>query len=138
MPDPPRRPVRVRRLASTAVTVLLLAAAGVLLFLRFHHAPFKVSGASITQVSQNGCTVNVTGKIDTNGASGTISYQWVFTPQQAAPQPLSESVVSGQNAAFVTVSVQGQGGHGTATEQVALQVLGPNLERASRVINIRC
>ncbi len=125
-------------MASTVVTVLLLAAAGVLLFLRFHHAPFSVSGASIAEVTQNGCTVNVTGKIDTNGAAGTVSYQWVFTPQQQAPQPLSQSVVSGQNAAFVTVSVQGQGGHGTATEQVTLQVLSPNQETASRVIKISC
>jgi hypothetical protein len=139
MPDPPRRPVkRVSRMAGTVVTVLLLAAAGVLLFLRFHHAPFSVSGASIAEVAQNGCTVNVTGKIDTNGAAGTVSYQWVFNPQPQAPQPLSQSVVSGQNAAFVTVSVQGQGGHGTATEQVTLQVLSPNQETASRVINISC
>jgi hypothetical protein len=137
MPDPPRRPVRVRRLAGTIVTVILLAAAGVLLFLRFHHAPFHVTGTPALSSAQNGCAVNVTGRIPTNGASGTISYQWVFTPQQEAPQPLSQSVVSGQHAVYVTVAVQGQG-HGTATEQVTLQVLGPNQETASTVVKVSC
>jgi hypothetical protein len=135
--DPPKRPVRYRRLASLVLTVVLLAAAGVLLFLRFHHSPFHVSGAPVLSAAQNGCTVNVTGRIPTNGASGTISYQWVFTPQQAAPQPLSQSVVSGQHDVFVTVAVQGQG-HGTATEQVTLQVLGPNQESASTVVKVSC
>jgi hypothetical protein len=137
MPAPPRRPVRVRRLASVGLTVLLLAAAGILLFLRFHHSPFHVTAAPTLSSAQNGCTVNVTGKIPTNGASGTIHYQWVFTPQQGAPQPLSQSVVSGQNDVFVTVAVQGQG-HGTATEQVTLQILGPNQETASSVVKVSC
>jgi hypothetical protein len=137
IPDPPRRPVRFRRLASLAPTVVLLAAAGVLLFLRFNHAPFKVTGAPALTSAVNGCTVNVTGRIPTNGSSGTISYQWVFTPQSGAPQPLSQSVVSGQHDVFVTVAVQGQG-HGTASEQVTLQILGPNQESVSTVVKVSC
>jgi len=137
MPTPPKRPVRLRALASLALTVILLAAAGVLLFLRFHHSPFKVSGVPTFSTTKNGCTVNVTGQIPTNGSSGTISYQWVFTPQQGAPQPLSQSVVSGQHDVFVTVAVQGQG-HGTASEKVTLQILGPNQESASTVLKVSC
>jgi hypothetical protein len=138
MPEPPpRRPVRYRALASLALTVILLAAAGVLLFLRFHHSPFKVTGVPILSTAQNGCTVNVTGQIPTNGSSGTISYQWVFTPQQGAPQPLSQSVVSGQHDVFVTVAVQGQG-HGTASEKVTLQILGRNQESISTVVKVSC
>ena len=137
MPTPPKRPVRFRRLASLALTVILLAAAGVLLFLRFHHSPFKVSGVPTFSTAQNGCTVNVTGQVPTNGSSGTLSYQWVFTPQQGAPQPLSQSVVSGQHDVFVTVAVQGQG-HGTASEKVTLQILGPNQESASTVVKVSC
>jgi hypothetical protein len=137
MPDPPKRPVRYRALASLALTVVLLVAAGVLLFLRFHHSPFKVTGTPTLSTHQNGCTVNVTGQIPTNGSSGTINYQWVFTPQQSAPQPLSQSVVSGQHAVVVTVAVTGQG-HGTASEQVTLQVIGPNQESASTVVKVSC
>ena len=119
------------------LTVILLAAAGVLLFLRFHHSPFHVTGAPTLSTAQNGCTVNVTGQIPTNGSSGTISYQWVFTPQQGAPQPLSQSVVSGQHDVFVTVAVQGQG-HGTASEKVTLQILGRNQESVSTVVKVSC
>jgi hypothetical protein len=138
MPEPPpKRRVRYRALASLALTVILLAAAGVLLFLRFHHSPFKVTGAPTLSTAQNGCTVNVTGQIPTNGSSGTISYEWVFTPQQGAPQPLSQSVVSGQHDVFVTVAVQGQG-HGTASEKVTLQLLGHNQESASTVVKVSC
>jgi hypothetical protein len=138
MPEPPpKRRVRYRSLASLALTVILLAAAGVLLFLRFHHSPFKVTGAPTLSTAQNGCTVNVTGQIPTNGSSGTISYEWVFTPQQGAPQPLSQSVVSGQHDVFVTVAVQGQG-HGTASEKVTLQLLGHNPESASTVVKVSC
>ena len=137
MPDPPRRPVRRRRLASLALTVLLLAAAGVLLFTRFHHGAFHVTGVKIISQTTNGCTVNVTGQIATNGQPGTLSYQWVFTPQQEAPQPLSESVPSGQHDAFVTVAVQGQG-HGTTTQKVTLQVVGPNQGSDSTVVKISC
>ena len=83
MPEPPpRRPIRLRRLAGTALTVILLAAAGVLLFLRFHHGTFQVTGVKIVSQATNGCAVNVTGQIGTNGAPGTVSYEWVFTPQQ--------------------------------------------------------
>ena len=137
MPDPPKRPVRVRRMASTLVTVILLIAAAVLLFLRFNHPAFHVTGTPTLSSTQNGCAVNVTGKIPTNGGSGTLSYQWVFTPQQEAPQPLGLSVVSGQHSVYVTVAVQGQG-HGTATQKVTLQVLGPNQETASTVVTVSC
>jgi hypothetical protein len=137
MPEPPRRPVRLRRLASLALTVLLLAAAGVLLFMRFHHGTFHVTGVKIISETTNGCAVNVTGQITTNGQPGTLSYQWVFTPQQGAPQPLSESVPSGQHDAFVTVAVQGQG-QGSITQKVTLQVLGANQQSDSTVVRVSC
>jgi hypothetical protein len=137
VPAPPRRPVQLRRLAGTLLTVILLAAAGVLLFFRFHHGPFQVTGVKITSVRTNGCAVNVTGQIGTNGQPGTVSYEWVFTPQQGAPQPLSESVPSGQHAAYVTVAVQGQG-HGTATQKVTLQLLGSNQKSDSTVVRVSC
>ena len=111
-------------MASGALTVILLAAAGVVLYLRFHHAPFQVTGVAITRQVTNGCAVDVTGRITTNGSAGTVSYQWLFQPQSQAPQPLSQSVVAGQDAVYVTVAVQGQG-QGSAAQDVTLQVLAP-------------
>jgi hypothetical protein len=137
LPEPPRRRGRLRRLLGSALTVILLAAAGVVLYLRFHHAPFHVTGVAITQQAKTGCGVDVTGRITTNGAAGTVSYQWVFRPDRQSSHPLSQSVVAGQNAVYVTVPVEGQG-HGSASETVTLQVLGPGTGSASTNVVISC
>ena len=139
---PSRRRVGLRRFLGTALTVILLAASGAILYLRFHHAPFQVSGVSISQqpISQkpaSACRLDVTGLIVTNGAAGTISYQWVFRPGHSVPQPLSQSVIAGQHGVNVTVAVRGQG-HGTAFKTVTLQVLGPTAQSASMGVIIRC
>jgi len=117
--------------------VILLAAAGAVLWLRFHHAPFNVTGVAITQQAKTTCGVDVTGRISTNGSAGTVSYQWVFRPQTEAPQPLSQTVIAGQHAVYVTVAVEGQG-HGSATQEVTLDVLGPGAGTASQRVSVRC
>jgi hypothetical protein len=137
LPPPSGRRVRLRRLLGTALTVILLAASGAILYFRFHHAPFQVSGVSVSQQSATACGLDVTGMIVTNGAAGTISYQWVFRPGHRTPQPLSQSVLAGQRDVYVTVAVQGQG-HGSAFQTVTLQVLGPNPQSASMGVIIRC
>jgi hypothetical protein len=137
LPRPSRRPARIRRLLGTALTVILLAASGVILYLRFHHTPFNVTGVAIQQLTHTACGVDVTGRITTNGAAGTVSYQWLNQPGGTAPQPLSQSVASGQKAVYVTVAIQGQG-HGTASETVTLQVLGPDATSASTDVVISC
>lgn len=134
---PSRRRARLRRLVGSALTVILLAASGVVLYLRFHHAPFHVTGAAITQQAKSGCAVDVTGRIATNGSSGTVSYQWLFRPGQQAPQPLSQSVTAGQHAVYVTVAVDGSG-HGSASQMVTLQVLGPDIRAASADVVVSC
>ena len=95
---PSRRRARLGRLFGWALTAILLAASGVLLYLRFQHAPFRVTGVAITQQTRNGCGLDVTGRITTNGSAGTVSYQWQFRPDPRPPQPLSQSVAGGQDA----------------------------------------
>jgi hypothetical protein len=140
-PEPPprqRRLRRLRRLLGLALTLILLVAAGIVLYLRFFdHPALHVTQVKITEQNKNGCTVDVTGRIGTNGSAGTVSYQWVFRPQTQAPQPLSQSVVSGQHAVFVTVAVEGQG-HGSATQMVTLDVLGPDTGSDSTNLTISC
>ena len=126
-----------RRIASTAVSIALLIASGVVIFLRLHHGPFGVTGVAITGQVKNGCTVDVTGRISTTGAAGTVSYQWIFSAQTAAPQPMSQSAAAGQSAVYVTAAVEGQG-HGTLTERVTLQVLGPGHGTASVPVTVSC
>jgi hypothetical protein len=127
----------LRRILGLALTVILLAAAGVVLWLRFHHAPFGVTGVAIIQQTKTPCGVDVTGRITTNGSAGTVSYQWVFRPQTQAPQPLNQSVVTGQHAVYVTVAVEGQG-HGRSTQEVTLDVLGPAAGTASKKVSVSC
>jgi hypothetical protein len=134
---PSRRLARLRRLSGAALTVILLAASGVLLFLRFHHAPFRVTGVAITQQTHDGCAIDVTGRITTSGSAGTVSYQWAIRPDQQPPRPLSQSVVAGQHAVYVTVALEGQG-HGTASRVVTLQVLGPEAKAVSEPVVVSC
>jgi len=141
-PEPPPRQVRwrrLRRLLGVALTVILLVAAGIVLYLRFFdHPAFHVTGVKIVQQTGTGCTVDVTGRIDTNGAAGTVSYQWVDRPQAGVPQPLDQSVEAGQHAVFVTLAVKGQGQHGTGSEVVTLDVLGPDTGSDSTTVTISC
>ncbi len=129
-PGPPPRQARLRqlrRVLGSALTVILLVAAGVVVWLRFFdHSPFHVTKVSIAQQTKTSCGVNVTGEIMTK-----------FQPQAQAPQPLSQSVTAGQHDVFVTVAVQGQG-HGNATQKVTLDVLGPDTRTASANVTISC
>ena len=137
LPGPPPRRGRWWRRGGTALTAALLIACGVLVYLRLHHEPLTVTGVTITSQVKNGCGVDITGRIGTSGGAGTVSYQWVFTPQVTAPHPLSQSVTAGQPAVYVTVSDQGTG-HGQLTQQVTLQVLGPGQGRASAHVVFSC
>jgi hypothetical protein len=128
---------RTLLVVSTAVSIALLAASGVVIFLRLHHGSFGVTGVAITGQARNGCTVDVTGRISTTGAAGTVSYQWIFSSQQAPPQPASQSAAAGQSAVYVTAAIQGQG-HGSVTQQVTLQVLGPGRGTASIPVTVSC
>ena len=77
------------------------------------------------------------GRISTNGSAGTVSYQWLFRSGQQSPQPPSQSVGAGERAVYVTVTLQGSG-RGSASQEVTLQVLGPDFRAASAVAVIRC
>ena len=140
-PEPPSRQDRlrrVRRVLGSALTVILLVVAGIVVWLRFFdHPAFHVTEVSIIQQTKTSCGVNVTGKIVTNGSAGTVSYEWVFQPQTQAPQPLSQSVAAGSHDVLVTVAVQGQG-HGNATQKVTLDVLGPDTGTAFTNVTISC
>lgn len=133
----PRRSAGLVRRAGSLLTVALLAAAGVLLFERLHHGPFHVTGVTISQQAQAGCGVTVTGRISTNGAAGTVSYQWLFEPGQQPPQRLSQSVASGQHAVDVSIAIDGTGS-GRASEKVTLQVLTPDVVTDSAPVVVSC
>ena len=120
------------------LTVLLLAAAGVVVWLRlFDHAALQLTGVTMKTQPAGGCAVNVTATITTNGAAGIIAYQWEFQPQTEAPQQLSQSVTAGQHSVDVTIAIEGQG-HGSAAQRVTLDVYGPQAKAASMPVNLSC
>jgi hypothetical protein len=135
-PAPPPRS-QLRRLGGSALTVALLVASGVVLFLRFYHPPFQVTGAAITQHPLAGCRVDVTGRVTTNGAAGTVIYRWLSRPGEQQATTLSQSVASGQHAVDVTVAVEGSG-QGTASQTAILQVLSPDRRTASTHVTLNC
>jgi len=124
-----RRPRPLLRWLSPALSVILLIASAVVIYLRLHYPPLGVNEVAITGVT-SGCTVDVTGRISTNGGSGVISYEWTFQPQLIAPQPMSQSVAAGQSAVYVTAAIDGQQ-HGSLAQTVTLRVLGPGAGRAA-------
>ena len=135
---PPPGRSRRRRVLGLALTLILLAAAGLVLWLRFFdHSPLNVTGVRVAEHAANGCAVDVTGTITTNGSAGTISYQWAFQPQTEAPQQLSQSVAAGQRSVDVTISVEGQG-HGSAAQTVTLEILGPAARSQSVPVSLSC
>ena len=137
-PGPPPGRARLRRRLGLLLTVILLVAAGVVVYLRFFdHPSLHVTGVEILRSTRTGCTVDVTGRIDTNGGAGTVSYRWVFQPQTHAPQPLNQSLAAGQHTVNVTIAVEGQG-HGTVSQLVTLDVLGPGTGTASSTVTISC
>ncbi|HXW43414.1 MAG TPA: hypothetical protein VEL03_01410 [Streptosporangiaceae bacterium] len=115
----------------------LLAASGVVLYLRLYHPPFHVTGVVISHQKQTACGVDLTGRISTNGAAGTISYQWLLTSSPQPPQPQNVPVIAGQHAVYVLDTVEGSG-HGEASQTATLQILGPDLRTASTTVVIRC
>jgi hypothetical protein len=134
---PGRRPRRLLRLLGSALTVILLAASGVVLYLRFYHPPIHVTGVVISHQTRTACGVDLTGRISTNGAAGTISYQWVLTSSPQPPQPQKVSVIAGQHAVYVPDAVEGSG-HGHASQTATLQVLGPDPRTVSTTVVLRC
>ncbi len=128
---------RARRWAGTGVSVALIIASVAVIWLRTHHGPLGVSGVTITGQAKSGCTVDVDGRISTNGGSGTVSYEWLFTPSASAPQALRQTVGAGQDAVYVTAAVQGSG-HGTVAQQVTLRVLGPGTGSATARVVLSC
>jgi hypothetical protein len=118
-----------------ALAVVLLAASGVLFYLRFHHPPLQVTHVAIVRSGHEGCTVAVAGQISTNGTAGMITYQWLFPV--GSPLTQHQSVPAGQHSVNVQVTVQGSG-NGTALQRVWLRVIRPDRRITSKDILVKC
>lgn len=134
-PAPAHRRILVRQVFGAALAVILLAAGGVVLYLRFHHPPLQVTRVAIVRSGQAGCRVAVAGQINTTGTAGTITYQWLFPT--GSPLTRYQPVSAGQHSVNVQVTVEGSG-KGMASQRVLLQVLQPGRRSASKDIVVHC
>jgi hypothetical protein len=137
-PAQARRRPSLPRLLSSALTVILLAASGVVLYLRFHHSqPLHVIGLTITRRTPVACGVHLTGRIATNGAAGTVVYQWRVRPRRRQPRVRTRAFSAGQHSLPVPLAVSAKG-HGTASKLVTLQVLAPDPRKVSVRVTVSC
>lgn len=135
---PPNRSARWRRLGGWAFTAVLLVASGAVLFARFHHVSFRVTSAMVSAEKASGCRVDVTGLVKTNGAAGTITYRWQFSPGgEQASTTLHQSVSHGQHAADLVITLE-VAGHGGTTQAVVLQILDPDPRAVSVPVTLTC
>jgi hypothetical protein len=134
-PPKRRRRARVLRVLGYALTVILLAASGVLFYLRFHHTPLHVTRIAIVHSDSAACGVTVTGQISTNGGAGTVTYRWLFPI--GPPRTLQQSVSAGQSVVHVQLNLNGVG-HGVASQRISLQVLSPDQGIVSQDVLVRC
>ena len=133
-PGPRRRRSRLGQILGWALTVILLAASGVLFYLRFHHVPLQDTGVAIVGrgVPRAGLPLPARSRPT---AAGNLTYQWLFPT--GPPSTLHQSVSAGQSTVDVQARVIG-GGYGTAPQRVWLRVLQPVRRTASEYILIRC
>jgi hypothetical protein len=128
---------RLRRIGGWALSAVLIATSGILLFLRYYSPPLHVTAVTVTTHDATGCQVDLTAHVTTNGGAGAITYQWLFEPDEQPATTLRQSVSRGQHAADLTMTVD-SGGHGTVSQTAILQILSPNRRTASIPVALTC
>ena len=139
---PPARRRRRRlwpRVLSTAVTLAIIAAVGVVLWIRAHET-LKVSAVAVAPAALPGGTCNVTvdvvGTVFTNTHGGQIQYQWIRNG--ALTSPVQTAIIaSGQTKTQLHLSWSF---HGTGTYRATaeLRMLSPEVTSATTSFTYAC
>jgi eukaryotic-like serine/threonine-protein kinase len=138
-PPPKRRSRRWVSVLSTFLTLAIIAAVGVILWLRMHEV-FKVTSVAVAPAAAPGnkcnVTVDVVGTIVTNGHGGQVTYQWIRNGNLTSP--VSTAVVaSGQTTAPLHLSWSFKG-KGTYQATAQLRVLSPEVASATTTFTYSC
>ncbi|MFD0688171.1 serine/threonine-protein kinase [Actinomadura fibrosa] len=135
----PPKPRKRRRWPAVAATVLLLCGVLAVLYLRGRPA-LEVTAVSVRpDKARHGCgtTVDLTGTLTTNGASGEIEYQWKRSDQKAPGPRLTENVKSGEKTAMVHLLWR-ISGPGKRQFTATLMILNPSAARESATFTYNC
>jgi hypothetical protein len=134
-----RRRGRLRTLASALLTLAILAGVGGYLWWQRQN-PLVVTAAVVAPAQPPGeecdVTVDVVGTVQTNGRSGTVTYQWVRSDGETSAV-LDQSVANGSGSTQVHLfwSFSGEGSYdATAT----LKILAPTPMEASGEFTYTC
>jgi eukaryotic-like serine/threonine-protein kinase len=140
---PPRTRRRRRRLwprvLSTAVTLAVIAAVGVVLWIRAHET-LNVSAVAVAPASLPGSSCNVTvdvvGTVFTNTHGGQIQYQWIRNGTLTSPVQTA-IIASGQTKTQLHLS---WAFHGTGTYRATaeLRMLSPQVTSAQTAFTYSC
>ena len=134
-----RRSRRWVSVLSTFLTLAIIAAVGVVLWLRTHNV-FKVTSVAVAPASAPGnkcnITVDVVGSIVTNGRGGEVTYQWIRNGDITSPVA-SAIVGTGQTIAPVHLSWSFHG-RGTYQATAELRVLSPEVAAAKTTFTYAC
>jgi eukaryotic-like serine/threonine-protein kinase len=139
---PPRTPRRRRlwpRVLSTALTLAIIAAVGVVLWIRAHET-LKVSAVAVAPAALpgNSCnvTVDVVGTVFTNTHGGQIQYQWIRNGTLTSPVQTA-IIASGQTRTQVHLNWSF---HGTGTYRATaeLRMLSPEVTSAATTFTYSC
>jgi serine/threonine protein kinase len=138
-PKPKRRRRRWLSVLSTFLTLAIIAAVAVVLWLRTHEV-FKVTSVAVAPAAAPGdkcnVTVDVVGSIVTNGRGGDVTYQWIRNGDITSP--VATTVVgTGQTIAPLHLSwyFHGKGSYQATAE---LRVLSPEVAAAKTTFTYSC
>jgi eukaryotic-like serine/threonine-protein kinase len=139
---PPRTRRRRRlwpRVLSTALTLAIIAAVGVVLWIRAHET-LKVSAVAVAPAALpgNSCnvTVDVVGTVFTNTHGGQIQYQWIRNGTLTSPVQTA-IIASGQTRTQLHLNWSF---HGTGTYRATaeLRMLSPEVTSATTTFTYSC
>lgn len=138
-PSPRRRRRRWPRMLSTAVTLAIIAAVGVVLWIRAHET-LKISAVAVAPAGLPGTrcnvTVDVVGTVFTNTHGGQIQYQWIRNGTLTSPVQTA-IVASGQTSTRLHLrwSFHGPGTYHATAE---LRMLSPEVTTATTAFTYAC
>ena len=134
-----RRSRRWLSVLSTFVTLAIIAAVAVILWMRAHNV-FKVTSVAVAPAAAPGnkcdVTVDVVGSVVTNGRGGQITYQWIRNG--TVTSPVATAVVgSGQTVEplHLNWSFHGKGNYQATAE---LRVLSPQVASGKTTFTYSC
>ncbi|HEV2634084.1 MAG TPA: hypothetical protein VGX23_02985 [Actinocrinis sp.] len=138
---PPPKPKRRRAFAGWLLALAVLGIVlGILGYFYYFGTPVKVTGATVkgpTTTVGCGQTATVTGTIQTNGDTGSVTYEWIRSDDTGTPDVLTQHFNKGTHQANVTL-LWTLKGSGTLKATATLKILTPQQLQSATSFTYTC